>query len=774
MKGITLLSILSFLAMTLLSQTTRLSGFVYDELNKESLIGASVFNPESGKGTVTNSYGYYTIMVDISAQGEIQISFTGYLPLRMQLKDIKKAEIDFYLKPGISLTGVNIVSEELTSVNKTTETGTIRLSIREIKKIPNLFGEVDIIKAFQMTPGVQSGGEAKSEMYVRGGSPDQNLIILDDVPLYYVAHFGGFLSVFNADAISDVKLIKSGFPARYGGRLSSVFDVRMKEGNMEKFAGQGSLGLLSSKLLLEGPAFNGKSSFMISARRNTLPLLRLMGTGIGYNFHDLNAKFNYKLTDRDRLFFSFYQGNDAVSIKNKTYYSNLKSTVSWGNLAGAVRYNKIVNDKIFTNLVLAVSQYQYSNKLKNEIESDSTIQIVNNQLTSKVRDLLFKAEVSYSPLANYRILSGYSGILHHISPNDEVYDAEFNDKKVHRNYSSGDKSLENAFFTEHEISLNNFSINAGLRIPHMYVDKTSYLFAEPRINTNIPLNQQTSVKLSYAVTNQFMHLLSYSGTGIPNDYWMPSTGNIKPGRSAQYSLSFARSFNSKNIELSVETYYKELSGLIAFRPGYSLTGAFSSWESVVVSNGKGINYGVEFFLQKTKGRSTGWAGLTIADATRKFNELNGGKAFPFKYNRLLDINLVWNYEISAKIIVSATWTYGSGYPVTIASKRIDLEGQEVFVYDEINSFHMRDYHRMDVAVNFPAKTRWGERVWTISIYNVYNRKNPYYYYYDRKILGYNEVTSPSGFDFEAVYDNLKLYQKSLFGFFPSFGYSFKF
>lgn len=757
-----------------IAQTRRLSGYVQDELTGEALIGASIYDQTTGKGSITNAFGYFNILIDTLSTKFITISFTGYIPLKVELKQIKNNNSNFNLKPGIDLSEVKISSAELTEVNKTTETGTIRLPIKEIKKIPNLFGEVDIIKAYQMTPGVQSGGEAKSEMYVRGGSPDQNLIILDDVPLYYVAHFGGFLSIFNADAVSDVKLIKGGFPARYGGRLSSVFDVRMKEGNTEKLKGQGSLGVLSSKLLLEGPVNRGKSSFMISARKNTLPIMRFLGTGIGYSYYDINAKINYKVTSKDRLFLSLYQGDDIVNVKDKSFFSDMKSSVSWGNFSSSIRYNKIVNNKVFANLVLALSRYRYSNKMNNEINNDSISQIINNQLTSTVRDIFIKAELSYSPFQNYNIFSGFSAINHLISPNDEIYNAEINKEKIYRTYFSGQKSFEYALFTEHEFSIKKLSLNAGIRMPYMIAESKGYLFLEPRINSNFMINNKSSVKLSYSITNQFLHLLSYSGTGIPNDYWMPSTDNIKPGHSEQLSLGYVSIFDSPNFELNIETYFKKLSGLIAFKPGYSLSGAFSSWENVVVMDGKGLNYGIEIFLIKPKGRSTGWAGITIANASRKFAELNDGVEFPFKYHRLFDLNFVWNFELSPKINFSTTWTYGSGYPITIASERINLEGEEIFIYNSINSFKMRDYHRLDVAINFPAKTRWGERIWSISIYNVYNRKNPYYYYYDRKILGYKEVPSQSGYEFEAVYDNLKLYQKSLFGFFPSFGFSFKF
>jgi hypothetical protein len=748
------------------------SGFVYDATTKEFLIGAFVYDLNSKIGVVSNEYGFYNITVESDRAPILQVSYVGYQTQRISVNDSIDSPLSIFLKPGIDLDEITVKANKPNEITRSTETSIVRLQMQEVKMLPNLFGEVDIIKAYQLTPGVQSGGEAKSEMYVRGGSPDQNLIILDDVPLYYVAHFGGFFSIFNADAISDVKLIKGGFPARYGGRLSSVLDVRMKEGNMSKLHGQGSIGLLSFKLLLEGPIVKNKSSFMVSARKNLLPIFRFFGVDMAYGFYDINAKLNFQLSDKDKLFISFYNGDDVVKTKSKSQETKVKAVTKWGNLSGSLRYNRILGKKIFGNFILATTRYRYINSFNNSISSDSTNKSIESELSTGIIDVLMKADLSYQVSSNYLIRFGVLGMYHNITPNDESFSLVDNNSSIHDNFSSKIIAFENSIYTEHEFLNRFFGINAGFRFVSFIIEKQQYYFFEPRLNLNIPLRYDLSIKSSYSISNQFMHLLSYSGTGMPADYWMPSTPNVKPSRAVQYTFGIAKTFSEGDYQFSIDFYYKTMNDLIAFKPGASLIGNLSSWEDVILSEGKGQNYGVELFLQKNQGKSTGWIGLTLSKAEREFADLNEGKPYPFKYDRLLDISIVWNYKINSKMFISTTWNYGSGYPLTVASEHYYIDDDEVFVYDEINSFRMRDYHRLDFGINFPKTTKWGERTWTISIFNLYNRKNPYYYYYDRKLL--NILNDGPGQIPVAVYDNLKLYQKSLFSIFPSFSYSFKF
>lgn len=771
MKNGVLLSILVFLSTLpmVAQQQLTLYGFVFDADTKEILIGAVVQDSVSGKGVITNEHGFFSLIVSKQESVFIHISYIGYEKKRIQIDRNKDSRSDFYLKPGIELNEVTVSSSRYTEMNRSTETNTVRLPMRDIKNLPNLFGEVDIIKAYQLTPGVQSGGEGKSELYVRGGSPDQNLVLLDDVPLYYVAHFGGFFSIFNADAINDSKLIKGGFPARYGGRLSSVLDIRMKDGNMEKISGAGSIGLLSAKLMIEGPLLKNKSSFMISVRKNLFSPFYLAGADIKYSFYDLNAKFNYRLSEKDRLFFSIYAGNDAVKIEQQSKNQYSGAAVRWGNLAMSLRYNRIFNEKLFGSLIFASTRYKYTNSFENEMVTDTSMQSLKSNIFTGINDIILKSDIKWMVTNSYKFQFGFSGVYHNITPNDEDFEKIYANRSISRNYNFQQKAFENALYIENEFNTTKLGFNAGLRFVQFLILSKNYCYIEPRLNLNIPIRENTSIKAAYAFTNQFLHLLSYSGAGMPADYWMPSTDKIKPSQANQYSIGLAKSFREGMYQFSVDAYYKQLDGLIAFKPGTSLIGNLSSWENVVVTDGIGVNYGIEIFLQRLVGRSTGWAGLTLSKAERQFADLNKGEVFPFKYDRLLDFSFVWNYHINEKLNISTTWTYGSGYPITLATDRYNTEDGEVFVYDKINSFRMRDYHRLDFAINFTKKKRWGIRVWTISVFNLYNRKNPFYYYYQY------ETPDASPIDNTPINESsLKLYQKTLFGFFPSVSYHFKF
>ena len=773
MKSKTITILLIFLSISLFAQNkTTISGFVYDNETGEVLIGATIYEIKTKIGTISNEYGFYSLTVPIRDSLKISVSFIGYKPLILKVKPKHNKQEDFHLIPGITLNSVTIVATKKENIVTSNETGVVRLPMKTIKSLPNLFGEVDIIKAYQLTPGVQSGGEAKSNLYVRGGSPDQNLILLDDVPIYYVAHFGGFFSVFNADAINDVKLIKGGFPARYGSRLSSVLDIRMKEGNMKKLSIQGSIGLLSSKISIEAPIIKNRLSFIVSARKNLLPIFKLMGTGLSYNFYDLNAKLNYRLSNKDKLFLSYYMGDDIVSMNEKTDFSKHNSTVKWGNTLLAFRWNHIYNNKLFSNVTLSNTYYRYKNIFKYIIEADSINKYMDNSLLTGINDLSFKIDYAFLVNSKINFKFGINSIYHTFIPNDEFFVQSGTDvPTIDKNYSSKVNAIENAIYLENELKFNNkVTANLGIRYSSYHIKNSNYYSLEPRILLNYILREDLSLKYSFSKMNQYVHLLTYSGAGMPSDYWMPTNENVKPENSIQNTLGIAKTFYNRKLELSIEAYYKTLNNLITFIPGESLLGNLDSWEKVIEKGGRGLNYGIEFFLQKKTGNTTGWLGITLAKAERTFKNINNGKSYPFKYDRLLDVSIVANHTIKKGIVLSATWTYGTGYPITLATEHYTVNGNDIFVYSEKNSYKMRDYHRLDVAVNFKKKTKWGERTWTISIFNLYNRQNPYYYYYDRKLLG----NTFNGSTFIPVYDDLKLYQKSLFSIFPSASYSFKF
>lgn len=769
MKKIFALNILVFSLFPLFGQNkTTISGFVYDSLTKEILIGANIYETLSHRGTVSNEYGFYSLTLSDSVDLQVIVSFTGY---KSQTHKISKtSNINFCLTEGVNIEEVTITANSYENIVRKNETGVVRLQMKDVKALPNLFGEVDIIKVLQLTPGVQSGGEAKSSLYVRGGSPDQNLFLLDDVPLYYVAHFGGFFSVFNADAIKDVKLIKSGFPSRYGSRLSSVLDIRMKDGNMQKLGLQGTLGLLSSKISIEAPIIKNKLSFIVSARKNLLPLFKIMDAGLSYNFYDINAKLNYRISTKNMLFVSFYMGDDIVAASSESEISDSKNSVKWGNTLGSFRWSHVFNDKLFSNLTISNTYYRCKNLFEYSLDSDTISKSVGNTLKTGIKDMSLKIDFTYiiNPIYNLRI--GLNSTYHTFIPNDEDYSQSgTNVTSINENYSSVFNAFENAAYVENELKMIKISANIGARLSTYHIGNQNYYSFEPRILLNYILRDDLSLKYSFSRMNQYVHLLTYSGVGTPADYWMPTTENVKPETSLQNTLGVAKTFKNGEYELSVETYYKTLDNLITFKPGESLIGNLDNWENVIEENGNGKNYGIEFFLQKLKGRTTGWVGITIAKAQREFENVNNGEVYPFKYDRLLDISIVANHKLNEKVILSATWTYGTGYPITLATERYNINGEDIFIYEERNSYRMRDYHRLDFAVNFPKKTKRGERTWTISVFNLYNRKNPYYYYY-----AYEEIPVSHGTSFSFEKGDLKLFQQSLFSIFPSFSYSFKF
>ena len=767
MKKIFVLFIQLFLLSALCGQNaTTIHGFVYDSETKEVLIGANIYAPILKRGVTTNEYGFYSLTLSVDDSTIVYISVIGYKTDTSKIFKNHQSQIDFYLSVGVFLNDVVINSSKDDNIVNRNETGVVRIPMNDIKALPNLFGEVDIIKAYQLTPGVQSGGEGKSNIYVRGGSPDQNLILLDDVPLYNITHFGSFISVFNADAINDVKLIKGGFPARYGSRLSSILDVRMKEGNMQKLEMQGAVGLLSSKLSIEAPIIKDKSSFIISARKNTLPIFKIMQTGIGYSFYDINAKLNYKLSLRNKLFMSYYMGDDVVSMKVKEANTMNKNSVKWGNTLGSFRWNHIFNDKLFGNLTVSDTYYRFKTIYDYSLTSDITSKTINSTLNSGINDLSCKMDLSHVINTKTSFKYGVNSTYHKFIPNDQHYlQSDNNIETINKKYSSSFNALENAAYVENELKLKRLSTNFGIRYSSYHVKDKNYYSFEPRALLNFILRKDLSIKYSFAKTSQYVHLLTYSGTGVPSDYWMPTNENIKPESALQHTLGVNKTFRDGAFEVSLEAYYKTINNLITFKPGESLLGNLDSWEKVVETNGKGTNYGIEFFLQKVQGNTTGWVGATVSKAERMFDNINNGEAFPFKYDRPVDLTFVLNHKFKKNITLSITWSYGTGYPVTLATEHYTINGEEIFVYDKVNSYRMRDYHRLDFAANFPKRTKWGERIWSISILNIYNRKNAYYYYYNREIIGNN---------FIPIYSEWKLYQRSLFGILPTLSYSFKF
>lgn len=787
------------------SQTKNLSisGHVEDAKTGEKLIGATIYDSKTQVGVVTNNYGFYSLNIPKDSMANLVISFVGYSSLSPQIRVAEDQTMNFHLTSGSELAEVVVLGSKEKPIERRNEMGVLRIPMKDAELLPSLGGEPDIIKALQSMPGVQSGTEASSNFFVRGGSPDQNLMLLDDVPLYYVNHLGGFVSIFNTDAIKDVKLIKGGFPAHYGSRLSSVVDIRMKDGNVNEFDGSGMLGIVASKITVEGPIKKDTTSYIISVRRMLLdllmqPLSRIVfnGYGFGYHFYDFNAKINHRLSDKDHLFLSAYIGNDILGanfkIKNENEKYKFKGHFRWGNNLFALRWNHIYNHKLFSNLTLSYTRYRYFTDASHESVFNNEKEYSFNSFASGVFDVGAKIDFEYFTNAKNKLKFGVGSVYHIFKPGLTRYLQKENDRLLNeKTFGKHQRvnGIETTAYIEDELSMGNrMNANIGLRFSSYIVNRKNYSSIEPRILVNFLLKDDLAIKGSYAKMQQNIHLLTSTGRGMPIDLWMPATDKAAPEQSWQWALGIAQSMKNGQYELSVEGYYKKMQNLITYKPGASILGASTvNWENKVETKGDGNAYGLEFLVQKKQGKTTGWIGYTLSKSDRHFTNLNQGKRYPFKYDRRHDLSVVVIHRLNERIDLSATWVYGTGNVLTLAVGHYDvvenldnstyphwlnLSGsgtyKEVYIYSEKNNFRMRDFHRLNVGINFHKKKKWGERTWNLSIYNLYNRQNPYYYYFEDG-AEYDDFGNliPGT-------DRLVLKQQSLFPIIPSASYSFRF
>ncbi|MEM7375049.1 MAG: carboxypeptidase-like regulatory domain-containing protein [Bacteroidota bacterium] len=785
---------ISFLLVTIIGQTGysqqkfTISGYVQDAETGEKLINAKVFDKTTAQGVITNSYGFFSLTLP-EGQVSIVAAYAGYQSFVLDFELNQDSEMQFELE-YYKTEEVEIVAEEQVRIEEQTEMSTISIPVEQIKLLPALLGEVDVIKAVQLLPGVQSGSEGTTGLYVRGGGPDQNLILLDDVPLYYVSHLGGFFSVFNADALSNVKLIKGGFPSRYGGRLSSVLDIRMKEGNMNKFVVDGTIGLVSSKLSVQGPIIPNKTSFMISARRTyldlfTRPLSQIIsrassdGEGslsFGYYFYDLNGKINHIISAKDRLFFSFYLGDDDLgfNIKNQSglvgepdfFESKIKSSVRWGNRLAALRWNHIWTPKLFSNLTATFTDYRF--RVNNDFQEARAISNGEDLAISQgllnyrsgIQDAGAKLDFDFYPNPNHDIKFGALLTHHTFTPGLFGFNISAGDSTILDTALSPDLSrgIEGGLYIENRMKLGSrFSANVGVRGSFYRVNDVNYAFLEPRISSRFLVSDRLSLKSSFVQMNQYLHLLTTSGSGLPIDLWVPATDRVAPQRSWQAAIGAAATLGDGKYEFSVEGYYKQMSGLIEYKEGTNFFLSFEDrWEDRVEANGTGEAYGVEVLFQKKKGKTTGWAGYTLAWNNRQFANINQGNVYPYKYDRRHDIGIVVAHRVKEGVTLSGTWVFGTGNALTMptggyASLQQDVQrflpqfdwtfynygngqfgsGGGIQLYEEgRNNFRMAAYHRLDIGFNFTKQKKWGERTWSVGVYNLYARQNPYTYFLD--------------------------------------------
>lgn len=756
-----------------------LSGYVVDAASGEKLIGATVYAPRVQRGAATNEQGFFSLRLPADSVA-VAVSYVGY---QQQVDTLALAEdrrVVYELTPAeVRLDAVEVVADRTASVVEETQMSGIALPVATVRSLPVLLGETDILKTLQLMPGVQSGTEGTSGLHVRGGSPDQNLILLDGAPLYNVSHLFGFLSVFNTDVVNNVQMLKGGFPARYGGRLSSVVEITTDDGNLRSYETDGAVGLLASRLSVQGPLSEGNTSFVLSGRRTYADLLaRPFQSGddlTGYYFYDLNAKVNHRFDSGNQLVWSMYAGDDRfnrnIEESDAQSQSAFDFDFGWGNLTSTVRYNHIFGDRLFGSVSALYSRYRFDVDARDETNpSVGEPSVYRLQYESGIRDVGLKADFDYTPSTQHRIRFGANVIHHRFRPGATQYNETDGGSRSDTTLSPNPttRSLEAALYAEDDVRLTSrLQANAGLRVAGFGVENSVYTSVQPRLSLRYRLTPTLALKASYARMDQNVHLLTNSSTGLPTDLWVPSTDRIAPQRSQQVAVGAAKTFSEGAFELTTEAYYKDMRNLIEYREGASFSlGADRDWEETVVV-GDGWAYGGEVFLRRTQGRTTGWVGYTLAWAMRDFDALNDGEPFPYRYDRRHDVSAVLSHQATDVTRLSATWVYGTGDAVTLPAARhrsaprsgshpFPVPFGETEVYGERNGFRTPAYHRLDVGATF---TWTGERTHRlhVGLYNVYNRQNPFFVYTEAQRGG-----------------GLEARQVSLFPILPMLNYSFSF
>lgn len=765
-----------------------ISGLISDSVSQESLIGANIQIVNTNIGTVSDNNGLFTLQTS-PGKLALSISYVGYSPV------IKEIDLQRDLSITIRLQSSSIFGNEIivTANNprdniESIETGTIQLNMKDLKKLPSLMGEPDIIRVFQLTPGVQSGSDADMGFYVRGGGADQNLILLDKIQVYNPSHVLGIFSVFNSDAIGRSTLIKSGIPANYGGRLSSIMDIQMRNGDINKFHVQGSTGLISSKILIEGPLIKNKLSFLLSGRRSYIdeilkPLLKPVFTGstlfynnTKYYFTDINGKLFFKPTSKDQISFSVYSGKDDYKLENLA--SNFENDMSWGNLHSSLIWKHRINGNRSLATTIGITEYDFN--------LTATQQGASILMNSNNKDYVFKAELLDIGLKGQKQKIGVEYIKHVFKPNN--IDASTNGTDLDFGYNRTLNAQETSIFYTREFnSSERLRYSLGLRYT-LYAHTGSYIkltedengdiidsvyykdneiiklyhSPEPRASARYTINESSSLKASFTLTNQYIHMVSSSAVTLPTDVWLPSTETIKPQRSTHYSFGYFKNFANDTYSSSINIYYKKYYNQIELLYGLINNYQDNLFEESMVF-GDGNSYGAELYLEKALGKITGWIGYTLSWTNRSFDEINDGNIYPAKYDRRHDINLVSTYSLSDKLILSASFILSSGNAFTLPEYKFIIDGNLINGYGEKNSFRMPVYHRLDISLNYTLKdTERFKSSLNLSVYNVYNRQNPFYIYFEitGNISEYNLSVEPK--------------QISVLPIIPSLSWNFKF
>ncbi|HEX4888236.1 MAG TPA: TonB-dependent receptor [Luteibaculaceae bacterium] len=758
------------LANSVLAQEKKytISGVITDGNNGESLIGATVQLINTNLGTVTNTYGFYSLSAPAGSY-TLRVSYIGFSNFEQEIKLTSDLKFNASLTTKAIEAQMVVISGNATKNVESTEMSRINLDIEKIKALPAFLGEVDLIKTIQLLPGVMSAGEGNNGLYVRGGGPDQNLILVDDAVVYNASHLFGFFSIFNADAVKNVELIKGGMPAQYGGRLASVLDINLKEGNSKKFQVDGGIGLIASRLTIQGPIKKDKSSFIFSGRRTYIDVLAKPfipktsnAFGSGYYFYDFNGKINYQFNDRNQVYLSGYYGKDKFSFVNRR--SDLNFTIPWGNATVSARWNHLFSDRLFLTTSLTFSDYNF--QFRSRFDQFSAT------FYSGIRDYTAKVAFSYFPVNKHVIKFGAIHTRHIFTPNianARSGDAEFNLGGEDKIYGH-----ESGVYVSDEFDLSSrIKVAAGLRLSHFiqvgpftryqkdllgrttgsvkyddFEKVVAYTGLEPRLSVRYALRESQSLKASYTRNLQFIQLASISPLNLPTDIWIPSSELLKPQIGNQIAAGYFRNFSNNKYETSVEVYYKDLQNLIEYRNGAQPEDNLGDNVDNNLIIGSGESYGLEVFLKKVYGDFNGWIGYTLSKTTRRFDEINDGAVFAAKYDRRHDLSVALTYNLNAKWSFGSVFIFGTGARITLPVSRYYSvqEARFVDVFGPRNATTMAAYHRLDLSATYQCKTtktvknpetgEYEERPkkvrsnWNFSIYNLYNRRNPYFLYND--------------------------------------------
>jgi hypothetical protein len=795
MKKIALLILILLIITSLAAQKVTLSGIVKDAVNGETLVGAYIILKDTlakgvPNGAVTNTAGFYSITVDKGSY-LFSVNYLGYKPISELITITSNMKRNLELEPAAILADEVVVKGEAADKNVTgIDVGKMEMKIETIKTIPAFMGEADVIRSIQLLPGIQSGSEGNSGFYVRGGNSDQNLVLLDETPIFNPGHLFGFFFIFNADALKGVEVIKSGMPANYGGRLASIVDVYQKEGNIKKYELDGGIGVIFSRFTVQGPIKKDKASFIFSGRRTYIdwliqPFLKKTSPfkGAKFYFYDLNGKFNFIVNDKHRLYIGGYYGDDVYGFKSSN--GNINSVFAWGNGAASVRWNYIISPQLFLNTSGSFSDYKFKTEMKQGV--------YNFAIGSGIRDYALKTELTFLPNPKHNTKFGVHYIFHTFFPsNFEIEAGEDNyltfpkSKPFYANelaiYATDEWDIARWVKISYGIRYSHFShmgsftrfvLDEQMRVLDSINYKSGkmisqYNYPEPRFAARFLIDTNTSIKASYTLNYQYLHQISLATISLPTDVWVPSTEFVKPQTGHQVSLGVFRNFYQNMFEAYIDAYYKQMNNLTEYKDGMDLS-SFQVNSDQRLTQGKGYSTGVEFFVQKNSGKFTGFVGYTLSFTRRNFPELNNGEWFWAKYDRRHDVSVSLSYEIiRSKLTVSAVWVFASGNTMTIPVGYYLFNGDIMTEYSDRNAFRLPPYHRLDLSVNWNIiKRKHFETGLNFSIYNVYNRKNPFFIFYETT-SNFAPDANPPVFEITT-----KAYKMSLFPIIPSINWNFK-